>query len=74
MSKATIELITLFVAIGLAPLGPILAASYAGLAWESVGAGGGVGRQLVRVAGREAARLAWSGRRGRRFIDANRRR
>ena len=36
MSKATIELITLFVAIGLAPLGPILAASYAGLAWESV--------------------------------------
>lgn len=35
MKKAAGELTVVFVAVGAAPLGPLLAASYFGLAWQA---------------------------------------
>lgn len=35
MKKAAGELTAVFVAVGAAPLGPLLAASYFGLAWQA---------------------------------------
>lgn len=35
MKKAAGELAVVFVAVGAAPLGPLLAASYFGLAWQA---------------------------------------
>ena len=35
MRKAAGELTVVFAAVGLAPLGPLLAASYFGLAWQA---------------------------------------